>query len=372
MRAWRATWKRWLLRGRESRPGPGGMRTCAAWSTTAPGSTWSPTRTASSSGGSPSACAPPTTIGLGDYLNYLARETGEMDRLLRCLTIHVSSFFRNASTFEAIRREVFPRLFAPGATRHPRFWSVGCSRGEEPYSLAILAHEHLGGERRGWDVQIQAVDIDDRVLAEAKLGEYGWHQVADLDPARRERYFEPRGALAPRAGDPPDGALSPPRHPDGPARRRVRLHPLPQPADLPRPAGPGGGARALRPLPAARAAFSCSGGPRSSSARAARPSRSWTRANASTADSAGAGRLSHGAALAPGAASGGGHEGQARPEFSAGHPVDRRGERNLLLRGARRVQAPLALGGRRDRRGDEPRLFHLALDHLGHLRPRRR
>jgi len=126
---------------------------------------------------------------LGDYLKYLSREQGEMDRLLRCLTIHVSAFFRNASTFEAIRRVVFPQLFAPGATRHPRFWSVGCSRGEEPYSLAILVQEHLGEARRSWDVQIQAIDIDDRVLAEAKVGEYDSRQVAALDPARRERFF---------------------------------------------------------------------------------------------------------------------------------------------------------------------------------------
>jgi chemotaxis protein methyltransferase CheR len=126
---------------------------------------------------------------LGDYLRYLSREHGEMERLVRCLTIHVSSFFRNASTFEAIGREVFPRVFAADATRHPRFWSVGCSRGEEPYSLAILVHEHLGADRRGWDVQIHAIDVDDRVLAEAKEGEYGWPQVADLAPSRRERYF---------------------------------------------------------------------------------------------------------------------------------------------------------------------------------------
>ncbi len=136
---------------------------------------------------------------LGDYLKYLAREPGEMDRLLRCLTIHVSSFFRNESTFEAIKCEVFPELFAPGAPRHPRFWSVGCSHGEEPYSLAILVHEHLGAARHGWDVQIQATDIDDLVLAQAKSGEYDWHQVAALEPARRERYFvhEDRWRLVP-------------------------------------------------------------------------------------------------------------------------------------------------------------------------------
>lgn len=128
---------------------------------------------------------------LGDYLQYLARERAEMDRLLGCLTIHVSSFFRNATTYEAIRREVFPVLLGAGASRHPRFWSVGCSRGEEPYSLAMLACEHLGAARRDWDVQIHAIDVDDRVLAEAKAAEYGAGAVAGLDPGLRARYFTP-------------------------------------------------------------------------------------------------------------------------------------------------------------------------------------
>jgi chemotaxis protein methyltransferase CheR len=130
---------------------------------------------------------------LGDYLRYLSRERGEMERLVRCLTIHVSSFFRNASTFAAVEREVFPALFAADASRRLRFWSVGCSRGEEPYSLAILVHEHLGAQRGAWDVQIHAIDVDDRVLEEAKAGEYGGGQVADVAPARRERYFTHQG-----------------------------------------------------------------------------------------------------------------------------------------------------------------------------------
>jgi chemotaxis protein methyltransferase CheR len=136
---------------------------------------------------------------LGDYLGFLDSEPGELDRLVRCLTIHVSSFFRNAGTYESIRREVFPQLFAAGASRHVRFWSVGCSRGEEPYSLAILVREHLGEQRRGWDVHIDAIDVDDRVLEEAKAGEYGPNQLTELPPELRARYFsgESRLRLAP-------------------------------------------------------------------------------------------------------------------------------------------------------------------------------
>ncbi|HWR97482.1 MAG TPA: protein-glutamate O-methyltransferase CheR [Candidatus Methanoperedens sp.] len=156
---------------------------------------------------------------LDDYLDFLGREAAEMDRLTRCLTIHVSSFFRNPSTFAAIRDEILPRLFAPGTSRRRRFWSVGCCRGEEPYSLAILVREHLGSALGTWDVQIHATDVDDRVLAEAKAAEFGAAQIGEVGADRIARHFTGQGRwrLAPELRrmvqfhrrdvlmDPPDG-----------------------------------------------------------------------------------------------------------------------------------------------------------------------
>ncbi|HEY5999501.1 MAG TPA: protein-glutamate O-methyltransferase CheR [bacterium] len=126
---------------------------------------------------------------LGEYLVFLGRESAEMDRLLGTLTIHVSGFFRNPSTYEAIRAQVLPRLFADGAPRRARFWSVGCSRGEEPYSLAILVREHLGPALGEWDVRIEATDVDAHVLEDAKRGEYAPGQVGAVRADLRERYF---------------------------------------------------------------------------------------------------------------------------------------------------------------------------------------
>jgi len=131
--------------------------------------------------------------GIAAYADYLEREAGELDRLMRCLTIHVSTFFRNPTTYEAIRTAVLPRLFAPGSPRVRRFWSVGCARGEEPYSLAILVLEHLGAARRQWDVHIHGIDVDDRVLEDAKAGVYGAASMEGCDERRRERWFRHDG-----------------------------------------------------------------------------------------------------------------------------------------------------------------------------------
>jgi chemotaxis protein methyltransferase CheR len=130
---------------------------------------------------------------LSDYVALLDADETEVERLMHCLTIHVSAFFRNPSTYGAIREQVFPELFARAGSHHQRFWSVGCARGEEPYSLAILVLEHLGEQRRHWDVQIHGIDVDDRVLEEAKEGLYGRHQLGEIEPALLERYFAAEG-----------------------------------------------------------------------------------------------------------------------------------------------------------------------------------
>lgn len=130
---------------------------------------------------------------LAGYLRYLRDDEEEFEELILCITIHVSSFFRNPSTFRAIEKKVLPKLFAGPAERPVRIWSVGCARGEEPYSLAILLSEYLGDLLQEREVSIEAIDVDERVLAYAKRGEFGKRQLKDLDPALAGKYFIKNG-----------------------------------------------------------------------------------------------------------------------------------------------------------------------------------
>ena len=66
--------------------------------------------------------------------------------LFRDLLIGVTTFFRDADAFEAVKRVVVPRLFeGKGANDAVRVWVPGCATGEEAYSLAILLREHMDG-----------------------------------------------------------------------------------------------------------------------------------------------------------------------------------------------------------------------------------
>jgi chemotaxis protein methyltransferase CheR len=126
------------------------------------------------------------------YLELLRRERGEMDRLLATLSIHVSHFFRNPSTFTALRQHLLPELLHQFAqqNRPLRIWSAGCASGEEPYSLALLLAElHL--PRQG--VSLLATDLSPDVLALARAALYDRARLAEVQAPLLQRFFSTEG-----------------------------------------------------------------------------------------------------------------------------------------------------------------------------------
>lgn len=86
-----------------------------------------------------------------------------MARLLRALTIHVTSMFRDPKFYIAFREKVVPFL-----KTYPfvRIWDAGCSSGAEVYSLAILLVEEGIYDR----CRIYATDLSEDILRDAKQG----------------------------------------------------------------------------------------------------------------------------------------------------------------------------------------------------------
>jgi chemotaxis protein methyltransferase CheR len=95
-----------------------------------------------------------------------------MERLLIDFSINVTSMFRDASFFAAMREKVVPLM-----RTYPfvRIWNAGCSTGEETFSLAILLQEEGLADR----ARIYATDINDEVLRRAKLGVFPVERMKD-------------------------------------------------------------------------------------------------------------------------------------------------------------------------------------------------
>ena len=78
------------------------------------------------------------------YAERLRREPREVAALFRDLLINVTNFFRDEDPFEALATSVLPKLFeGQGADDTVRIWIPGCATGEEVFSIAILAREHM-------------------------------------------------------------------------------------------------------------------------------------------------------------------------------------------------------------------------------------
>lgn len=126
------------------------------------------------------------SLGLSDYsqyYTYLENNEAEFTNLLDVLTINLSYFFRNPETFEYLQSSVFPAL---KKRNDLTLWSAGCARGEEPYSLAIVAAEtHVLDQ-----VTIYGTDIDKHALKKAEIGTYPQHALQYVPKAIVNKYFD--------------------------------------------------------------------------------------------------------------------------------------------------------------------------------------
>jgi chemotaxis protein methyltransferase CheR len=100
-------------------------------------------------------------------------------------------FFREEGHFDLLTAEILPKTLQklPGAGQDLRFWSAGCSSGEEPYSLAMTISEFLGPRINNIIPSILATDISVTALAKASRGVYAETETAKILSSLKNRYF---------------------------------------------------------------------------------------------------------------------------------------------------------------------------------------
>jgi chemotaxis protein methyltransferase CheR len=126
-----------------------------------------------------------------EYIRFLERHPTEYSKLLNALTVNVTGWFRNPGVFEALKKRVIPDVIKTGKAKNRtsmRLWSIGCSDGKEPYSLAMCVKEVLK-EGEDFQVTIFAWDIDEAMLKKARYGVYKQGDLKGLDSRRIKRYF---------------------------------------------------------------------------------------------------------------------------------------------------------------------------------------
>ena len=129
------------------------------------------------------------------YLRYLQENAQEQDLLFSELLVGVTSFFRDPPAWNALRDEAIPSLLAarPGGGQL-RAWVVGCSTGEEAYSLGIAFREAVEKVRpeMSYSLQIFATDLDPHAIDKARQASYPANIISDVTPVRLRRFFVKR------------------------------------------------------------------------------------------------------------------------------------------------------------------------------------
>ena len=136
-------------------------------------------------------------LGISDYQSYYdfvqhGREAMvEWDRLVHYLTVHETRFLRNESVLEMIREQYLPEAMDEGELDPVKIdvWSVGCSTGEEPYSVAMAIDDYMSQRDGNYYLGVTASDISRDALAVGRKGIYSRKQIKEIEPDWLDKYF---------------------------------------------------------------------------------------------------------------------------------------------------------------------------------------
>jgi chemotaxis protein methyltransferase CheR len=123
----------------------------------------------------------------GFYLA-LCKDEQLLYELLDRITINVSEFYRNKKRWDTLEGDLLPEMLR--RSKSLKVWSAACSTGEEPYTIAMILSKYMPLH----SIKILATDLDENVIARAKLGIYPERSLSELPEEMKHKYFEADGA----------------------------------------------------------------------------------------------------------------------------------------------------------------------------------
>lgn len=126
------------------------------------------------------------------YTEYFFSREGFKDELphfIDVITTNKTDFFREPNHFKYLTKKALPELMAAktGGVKQINVWSSACSRGDEPYSLAMVLDDFL--RKRGFDYTVIATDISSKVLNIAVKGVYDHGTIEPVPFDLRKKYL---------------------------------------------------------------------------------------------------------------------------------------------------------------------------------------
>lgn len=127
----------------------------------------------------------------GQFVFSTQGQQSELVHLIDVVTTNKTDFFREPGHFDFLTQTALPSIIGK-RDRSPanpvRIWSAGCSSGEEPYTLAMVASE-FNDEQGDFHFSILASDISTRILETARKAIYPEDRTDDIAMYLKKKYL---------------------------------------------------------------------------------------------------------------------------------------------------------------------------------------
>ncbi|MBD3658270.1 MULTISPECIES: CheR family methyltransferase [Marinobacter] len=136
-------------------------------------------------------------VGCNSYQAYYERVVSgpeaivEWSTLVDRLTVQETRFFRDPDAFRLVSDYILTRPREVLKRRPLEVWSVGCSTGEEPYTLAMLLNEAMTQLALPPLFGVTGSDISKPAIEKASRGQFSARKLTGMDDVMQSRYFRP-------------------------------------------------------------------------------------------------------------------------------------------------------------------------------------
>jgi len=126
-----------------------------------------------------------------EYCDYVFSPEGqrmELIHMIDVVTTNKTDFFREPVHFDYLTNSCLPEMSQGRNSSRPlRIWSAGCSSGEEPYTIAMVAREFA--EINPFNFSILGTDLSTEILQKASTAIYNEDRVDAIPMTLKRKYF---------------------------------------------------------------------------------------------------------------------------------------------------------------------------------------
>ncbi len=112
-------------------------------------------------------------MGLKEIIQKMKKKSDFLEEIVKDITVNTTEIFRDTKTWEIFKRDILPKFTDKELID---IWHVGCSTGQEVYSVLILLNE-MGLMDKA---RIVATDLNSDVLDVARKGQYRFREIDEF------------------------------------------------------------------------------------------------------------------------------------------------------------------------------------------------